>query len=131
MSRFLDHLQLELLWDANGDPLKSRDGKQLYKVLSDFRYESTIARCVVTVRAGFITDLASVPRLPLVYLFLGDMAQEEAVVHDCCYRYKLFPRDICDKILLEAMELRHISWAKRRAIYSGVRIGGASHYGKD
>ena len=38
-------------------------------------------------------------------------------------------RKLADDILLEAMTLTGVSYWKREAIYAGVRVGGASHYG--
>lgn len=40
----------------------------------------------VEVPAGFVTDFASVPRLPLVYDLVGDCAHASAVVHDYLHR---------------------------------------------
>lgn len=129
MSKFLGPLELELLTDSTGLPLFNRDGRQLYRVLVDFGYSSDVAKQTFTVPKGFVTDLASVPRLPLIYDALGDMAQMPAVVHDYLYSTAPVPREVADKVLLEAMELTGISWVKRHAIYAGVRVGGGSHYG--
>ena len=38
-------------------------------------------RCVC-VPSGYVTDFASVPRLPLVFLVMGDTAHEAAGLHD-------------------------------------------------
>jgi hypothetical protein len=40
----------------------------------------------IQVPKEFETDLASVPRLPLVWMLWGDRAHREAVMHDYCYR---------------------------------------------
>ena len=117
-----------LMTDSNGFELKNPAGDQLWILETPLEYVSTLAN--VTVPKGFITDFASVPRLPFVYDVLANMAQRAAVVHDYLYSMGIVPRAIADKVLLEAMKISGVSWAKRNAIYLGVRIGGASHYKK-
>lgn len=67
------------------------------------------------VPAGFETDLASVPRLPLIYMIWGDRAHREAVLHDYMYRI--------DAIVMFGSKLSPISkedadWYFRRAMIS-------------
>ena len=45
----------------------------------------------VIVPKGFQTDFASVPRVPLAYLFCGDTCHEAATVHDYLYRKDCVP----------------------------------------
>lgn len=128
MAAFLDALQVGLMTDSNGFELKNAAGDQLWILEAPLQYVSDIQN--VTVPTGFITDFASVPRIPFVYDTLANMAQRAATVHDYLYSTCVVPRDVADKILLEAMEISGVPWLKRRAIYLGVRIGGASHYKK-
>jgi len=54
--------------------------------------------------AGFITDLASVPRLPFVYLVAGNRAHAAAVIHDYLYGSRVVPvRSDADAVFREAM----------------------------
>lgn len=134
MSRFLDRLCMELVCDEHDMPLENREGRQLYKVLRDFRYQSDVANMTITVPADMLTDLASVPRLPIVYDAFGDYAQMPAVVHDFLYSplsHALVSRATADEVLLEAMKLTGVPYWRRYAIYWGVRAGGASHYQTD
>lgn len=82
------------------------------------------------VPAGRKTDMASIPRilwniLPPIGKY--DMA---AVIHDELYSRApvinnvQVTRAMADAILLEAMEVLHVRWDQRWAIYAGVRIGG-------
>ena len=128
MAAFLDEMWVGLMTDSRGFELKNASGDQLWILEAPLEYVSTLAN--VTVPKGFITDFASVPRLPFVYDVLANMAQRAAVVHDYLYSMGVVPRAIADKVLLEAMKISGVSWAKRNAIYLGVRIGGASHYKK-
>jgi hypothetical protein len=128
MSAFLCKLQVSFMTDAKGLPLLNRDGKQLWQVEQDFAYASDVAKKTITVPAGFVTDFASVPRIPLVYDGLGDLFQRAAVVHDKLYSTGEVTRDIADQVLLEAMALDGVSWVKRKLVYAGVRVGGGSHF---
>lgn len=127
MSSFREFLLLKLLRNSKNEPLENRSGKQLYQVASRFSYFSDEYGQVV-VPAGFVTDLASIPRLPFFYMMLGDSIQEPAVIHDYLYSTGILSRKDADNVLLEAMEVTGISWFKRHLIYWGVRIGGNSSY---
>ncbi len=127
MSRFVAPLDMRVMWDADGNDLRTREGRQLYQLLADFIYQSDIGGMII-VKAGFVTDLGSVPRLPIVYDLLGDITQEPYVIHDFAYSTQAFDRKTCDDILDEALAVRGISWLQRKAIYAGVRIGGGSHW---
>ena len=128
MSKFLSRLYVEYMENDNGCSLFNKNGRQLWLVIADFAYESDVAGATITVPSGYVTDFASVPRIPFVYDHLGDIAQRPAVIHDYLYSKGELARDVADGILLEAMELTEIPWAKRRLIYLGVRFGGRSHY---
>jgi hypothetical protein len=87
--------------------------------------------CIITVPAGFLTDFASVPRVPIVFWFWGDRAHREAVLHDYLYRVDSDPvveRSRADRAFLEAMGSRGKSWGVRWPMYLGVRIGGGAAY---
>lgn len=61
------------------------DGKTIYRLNSHLRFVLNYNSMVI-VPEGFETDLASVPRLPLVYAIWGNRAHREAVMHDYLYR---------------------------------------------
>lgn len=128
MSVFLDRLDLEVMVDAQGRPLLTRAGRQLYKVLARFRYLSDVAG-LIDVPAGFITDLASFPQWALA--MLGDIAQMPAVPHDFVYNTHQVTRAVADKMLLEACLLTGVPRWKTALIYAGVRVGGGSHWDPD
>lgn len=91
-------------------------------------YQSDVAGRVITVPAGFQTDLASVPRLPVVYLLAGDCAREAAVVHDYLYCTHIVERATADAILREASAVTGVPAWRAALMYAGVRLGGASHW---
>ena len=78
----------------------------------------------VMVPAGFETDFASVPRLPLMYLLAGDTAHEAAVIHDYLYRTNGISRREADAlfytIMRETNEPRWRAWM----MWFAVRAGG-------
>lgn len=78
----------------------------------------------IVVPAGFDTDFASVPRLPLAYLLAGDTAHQSAVVHDYLYRTHKYSRAKADAIFLEAMEISGEPRWRRWVMYASVRAFG-------
>lgn len=93
-------------------------------VLTPLVYESDVLKTTVTVPAGFITDLASVPR-GLWNLFppWGDY-DSAAVVHDWLYNHGHVTRAQADAVLKEGSEALGVSRFTRWALYSAVRSGG-------
>ena len=65
----------------------SRDGRSVWRLLDTYEYHSVLlapwfGTGPMMIPAGFVTDLASVPRLPVVFLLAGDEAHEASVPHD-------------------------------------------------
>ena len=92
-------------------------------------YSKTAGR--IEVPPGFETDLASTPRVPVIYGLWGDRVHREAVLHDYNYRSDSIPivsRDQADDVFLEAMESRGVTWWIRYPMYLGVRCGGGGSY---
>jgi hypothetical protein len=113
-------------------PLDMRDNEgaadEKWVLLAPLVYESDVAGRVITVPAGFPTDLASVPRLPVVYSLCGNVARRAAVVHDYLYTSGRAPRHVADAVFLEASAVIGVAGWRRWLMWAGVRIGGASHY---
>lgn len=118
MSQYLSKLILEAA-DEDG-------GK--WRVVEPFYYDSDVANRVITVPAGFLTDLASTPRIPIIYEVCGNVATKAAVVHDYLYTSGRESRAIADAVLREAAALAGVTWWQRWSMWAGVRIGGAAHY---
>lgn len=91
-------------------------------------YDSAVANRTITVPKGFRTDLASTPRLPVVYLLAGNVATKAAVVHDYLYSTGETPRDVADAVLREASAVIGVSGWRRWLMWAGVRVGGGPHY---
>lgn len=119
MSRFIDRGALAPATDQD-------DGK--WVVVQPVVYQSDVAGRTITVPFGFVTDLASVPRLPLVYDLCGSTASEAAIVHDYLYSTHLVDRATADAVLREASAVTGVPAWRRWLMWAGVRVGGASHW---
>jgi Protein of unknown function (DUF1353) len=86
---------------------------------------------VVSVPGGFITDLASIPRLFWNILPPFGKYTEAAVIHDYLYRTHLTSRAVADRTLLEGMRLCHVSRWQRVVIYVAVRLFGGIPWNDD
>jgi hypothetical protein len=120
MSKFLTELDARCIDDG------------AWLLVSNLRYDSDVAG-MIDVPAGFQTDFASVPRLPIFFTLFGDRAHREAVLHDYGYRVDSVPpmsRSMVDDLFLEAMKERGKGFFVRYAMYWGVRAGGWTAYHK-
>lgn len=101
MSEFRSPLQIQLItpW--------ANDGRGEWEFLSDLLYYSDLLQQEIVVYKSFRFDGASVPRLPLAYALYGGRYFRSAGVHDLFCRYGAVPRDIADKVFLEAMRVEN------------------------
>lgn len=121
MSEFITELDARL-----------HDDDRIWSILSPLIYCSNILG-IIRVPAGFETDFASVPRVPIVFRLYGDRAHRESVIHDYLYRIDSTPEasfDIANLVFLEAMTCRGKSHFIRCGMYKGVCLGGKRHYHK-
>lgn len=126
MAAFLTTLEVECLDDT------ANSGRGIWRLTAPLQYQSDILSRTVEVEPGFLTDFASVPRVPIAYWLFGDTSHRAAVVHDWLYHH----HEICDEkiantVLLEAMEAEGIPAWRRTFIYLGVKIGGTSSWLED
>jgi len=108
-------------------------GDKVHVLDSPLVYVSELLDTIIEVPAGFETDLASVPRIPIIYELWGNRAHREAVIHDYLYRYDSIPlvaRPIADAVFREAMKARGVSWWIRWPMWAGVCLGGWGSYHK-
>jgi hypothetical protein len=113
MSHFLDPLDIRVLKD------------KVFLTLAPFRYESDLLGCVIEVKQGFYTDLASFPILPLV------VADLPSVIHDYLYRKNSVPlvtKKQADLVFKEAMISQGYSPIIYTGMYLAVALGGGRAY---
>lgn len=142
--RFGGKLVLVLLDDRTHGV--TRDGRSLWGVERLLSYRTDVGGAgTITVPPGFVTDLASIPRLVSGVLPPDGPWLKAAIVHDFLYgthgtgvwqahppgitRPTPYSREEADAILREAMEDRGVGVVQRALIWSGVRVGGAKGWG--
>jgi hypothetical protein len=109
-------------------------GRQLYVLESTVRV--VLGRCpftsnavCVTVPAGFITDLASVPRVLQWYAPSSHPDYRvAAIVHDYLYKFQVVPRFLADAIFRTLINKRRPG--RRWAMWAAVRMAGRKGYRK-
>lgn len=131
MSAFSYPLCVELVLDPDGVEVKSRMGRQLWRVcIAPFEFQSDVAGEVISVPVGFITDFASIPSI--VSWIFGDIGHRASLPHDLEYSKKgRLTRELADKVLYEACVFSGIPEWKSKLIYAGVRLGGWASFRKD
>jgi hypothetical protein len=109
-----DQLRVEMIDDAH------------WRLVDEFRYDSKVAGARLLILPGYVTDFASVPRVPVVYWLTGNTAHAAAVVHDYLYTTGLFSKAISDQVFLEVMTLTGVPRWRAWAMYLGVKYFGQS-----
>lgn len=100
-----------------------------WRVLAPFGVRSAIySPLEIIVPADFVTDFASVPRVPIAYELCGNIAQDCATGHDYMYSTGCVSRLLADALLLEWMEAKGFDPVRSNSIYLAVRAFGAPHY---
>ena len=105
------------------DPILAPHDDGEWKLFADLNYETSAGQ-VLTIPHGFITDLASIPRVFHGLIPVNGKHRAAAIVHDYLYVTQIMSRAESDRIFLEAMEDLGVRWSQRWAMYSAVRIGG-------
>ena len=106
------------------------DEDKLWKLNSPLVYQSD-KNGIITVPPGFITDLASVPRIPFVYDKWGNRAHREAVLHDYLYCYDSIPVvdfGVANALFLEAMKSRGVKEDIYLPMYEAVCCFGRKFF---
>ena len=111
-----------------------KDGSdEIYILNEPLIYRSDYLKRFIVVPAEFNTDLASVPRVPFIFLLWGGRAHREAIIHDLLFRIDSVPNVsffAANWVFLEAMKSRGKPYYIRHPMYAGVCIGAYPHYHK-
>ena len=86
------------------------------------------ANRLIRVPAGFVTDFASVPRIPFAFMLFGNVGHRSATVHDYLYSTGQVSRADADAILKELLQAEGAGTIRANLMYAGVRVAGGSHY---
>ena len=140
----VDQLNFEsdlVLFRPREELLNRDDGEDVYLIGAPLTVSWT-AKTVsgsVTVPAGFITDLTSVPPIFRWFVSRAGPWLEAAVVHDFLYiAWQVLDdhgprkrdRKFADEIMFAAMTRAKVGTLRKWAIYLGVRLGGWWTYKK-
>jgi hypothetical protein len=110
-------------------PLRVQEITNGQWVLTD-DFVVTIDDKTVSVPKGFITDFASVPRLPFAYMMFGGIGNRPAVLHD--YLYSIGgdskAKEFADNVLYYGIMADGDSKWKAKAMYTGVRLFGGKFW---
>jgi hypothetical protein len=79
---------------------------------------------LIAVPTGFVTDLASIPRVFHPLIPVNGKHRAAAIIHDYLYETQTTTRAEADLIFLEAMEASGVRFTQRWAMYLAVRMGG-------
>lgn len=106
-------------------------GRNEWKLLQAFTVEVENDRIfsIISVPCGFVTDLASVPRLPGAYLLFGGRARRSAALHDALYR-RGADRSYADAVFMAAMKAEGEGKFTQLAMTTAVRLFGWWPYRK-
>jgi len=91
-------------------------------------YKVVVLDNIIEIPKGFITDLASIPRV--MWLFLPPFGRytEASVVHDYLYTSSDLPRNKCDEIFFTLMIRNNVGYFTAKMMYYSVRFFGWMHY---
>ena len=90
-----------------------------WRLKEDLVYYSAFLDATITAPKGMVTDLASVPRIPIAYWFYGGRGNSPAAIHDWMYRNPLMSRITADKVFHEALKAEG-KWAVTRWPMTGA-----------
>jgi hypothetical protein len=143
--RFGGKLVLVLLDNKYTPSIKQ--GRSLWGLHDPLAYHPGDRTETITVPAGFVTDLASIPRWAWILLPPDGPWVKGAIIHDFLYatrgsgiwkrhpaaitRASPYTRAEADAILREALENRGVDWLRRNVIWAAVRLGGSGGWGLD
>ncbi len=143
MSHFKGKLVLVLL--DNRDAPSIRAGRSLWALHDDLSYTTGDGAEVITVPKGFVTDLASVPRIVWSFYPPDGPWVKAAIIHDFLYetqgtgiwhshtgnsRVAAYTRAEADGILKEGMADRGVGGWEQFVIWSSVRLGGSAGWNR-
>jgi len=125
MSEFIGNLDLRLIEDTS-------QGRWMH--LAPFSFYSSEQDIQVVAHVGDETDLCSVPRIPVIYLMLGNRARKLGAIHDTAYRQAKkmgWTRRQCDDLILEMGSLDGLRTDETWQVYVAVRMCGQPYFDGD
>ena len=83
---------------------------------------------MITVPAGFVTNLASIP--PYFWWAITPMGRhgDAAIIHDWLYTEQNVPREVADRVFEVVMAELGVALPVRKVMWAAVRVFGGSHW---
>jgi hypothetical protein len=118
MSSFTTPARLELM------------NKYKFMLVDSFFYHvgSYPSNEIIEVPSGFVTDLASIPRILWWALPPHGKYAKAAIIHDWMYVTAYKNKNYADKVFLEGMGVLGVPKWKRKMMYHAVRLFGKGKY---
>lgn len=109
---------------------EDRSGHSLWRLTQDLGFRSVVSGLTIVAKAGEVTDFASIPRVPILYLCEGDRGHKAAVIHDHLYQESphTMERLAADNVLKEALIVEGFSEEEAQAWWVAVRFAGGGHW---
>ncbi len=105
-----------------------KNGRTIYRLTADTSYRLTNDEGIdvfqAIVPAGFVTDLATIPRFMLWLLPQRGAYDKAAILHDYLLLQFDIPKKEVDRIFLEQMKADGVARWKRNLMYIAVRLFG-------
>ncbi len=108
------------------------------RMLDDYRWQllaafsHNVGACpsaqVITVPAGTVTDLASVPRVLWAIFPPHGRYAKAAIVHDYLYEQGIGCKAFADRVFLEAMGVLGVPMWRRKLMYWAIKFFGRGNY---
>jgi hypothetical protein len=134
--QFLSELNLWCLSREEAIAATGNADRPYFKLITPFRYESTLLGGIIEIPTDFLTDLGSIPRAVWWWLSPDDYEiSYPSVVHDYIYKQKgdvssqplpqkRVDRETADRVLREAMAAVGASAFRQSVVYNAVRDFG-------
>ena len=106
-----------------GEEKVELDTPLVYIIPENFSYPALRALSVIAPE-GFVSDLASIPKVAQVIFSKLGKHRRAAVIHDHLYYTGHYTKQISDLIFLYAMKDDSVNIIKRRLMYHAVKYGG-------
>jgi hypothetical protein len=97
-----------------------------YYLAEDLEWRFDDLDIVITAKKGFVTNLASVPRVFWSLMPVAARYSYPAIIHDYLYSSQSLSRAASDLLLREAMEETGVNNVKSFLVYKSVRLFGRS-----
>jgi hypothetical protein len=92
-------------------------------------YQGTVHN--LTVPSGFLTDLASVPRVATIFIPQFGRHSPAAVFHDWCYEQEVngyHSKEFADALFYALLKRMGVGLVKSASMYAAVKIFGRGNY---